>query len=158
MVIRVWTKTTPKNVASPICIYLAFTDLSGYTKCELVPQGDTSLLSRTCGSPLAPQSPEGCSWASLPTPPPGPSDPASFNKPFNMNYKRCLSCLRRREDKSKLLEVGESVCLFLLFWVCFEKENFQICRGFGFVFLALAERISFFLLWYWNFPQFVSDL
>lgn len=61
----------------------------------------------------APWSLGGCSWASLPALPLGPSDPASFNKPFNMNYKRCLSCLRRREDKSKLLGVGELVCLCL---------------------------------------------
>lgn len=47
----------------------------------------------------APWSLGGCSWASLPAPPLGPSDPASFNKPFNMNYKRCvdeLVCLSLR--------------------------------------------------------------
>lgn len=134
-------------MAVSVCFYLAFTDLSGYTKCKPVPQGNVSLLSRACGSPSAPQSLGGCSWASLPAPSLGPSDPASFNKPFNMNYKRCLSCLRRREDNSKLLEVGESGCLCLFKFVgvfCFLSKR-RIFRSVGlwFCFLALPGRIVF---------------
>lgn len=94
-------------MAFSICFSLSFIDLSGYKKQKPLPQGDISLLSRACGPTSAPLRPEGCSWASLPAPPVGPSDLASFNKPFNISYKRCLACLSRRIDKSGVLEVGE---------------------------------------------------
>lgn len=119
------------KTAFPICFSLTFTALSHYTKCKPVPQGDVCLLCRAYGCPSAQQSQGGCSWASLPAPPLGPSDPTSFNEPLNINYKRCL-----RKRKGKLVVRVRWVCLCSSSF----KENFQICRLL--VFCSARETFS----------------